>query len=270
MPDNKNKIGDFCSRITISPGLARTVLIISVLAAGIILSLMRYAAKDETGFLIEAATMSDCILEGRWFGNEAVGWHGFIFKIPAAVLFTIFGRSVFLATFTNIIIAAFTCWLCFGILRKLLNSTAWAFAGTWLVITSYHFVLSLPTFLRDIPVLFTVLLLISAIINKRNRWIIGLCMLLILDAKEGVFFALAPGFVVWVVLDELCSRAQHSVPRTPNPGPRITDHGSRITDHGSRLTTHDSRATGHGSRITAHVPRPTVLGLRASSARLLA
>jgi len=125
MLDNNNKISDFCSSLKISPEMTRTALIIFVLAVGVTLSLMRYAAKDETGFLIEAATMSDCMLEGRWFGDEAVGWHGFLFKIPAAVLFTIFGRSIFLATFTNVLIAALTCWLCFDILRKLLKSTAW-------------------------------------------------------------------------------------------------------------------------------------------------
>ena len=136
--------------------MARSILIILVLATGLTLSFMRYAAKDETGFLIEAATMSDCIHEGRWFGNEAVGWHGFLFKTPAALLFTVFGRSVFLATLTNIIIAALTCWLCFSLLRKVLKSTVWAFAGTWLVITTYHFLICLPTFLRDIPAMFAV------------------------------------------------------------------------------------------------------------------
>ena len=203
---NQNKNGTFDSVLNLSPKIMRLTLIIFVLVVGVTLSLMRYSVKDETGFLIEAATMSDCMLEGRWFGNEAVGWHGFIFKIPAAILFTIFGRSIFIATLTNVIFGALTCWLCFGILRKLLKSTEWAFACTWLVITTFHFVLSLPTFLRDIPVMFAVLLLISAIINKRNKWLIGLCMMLILDAKEGVFFAFAPGFCMWVVLSELCSR----------------------------------------------------------------
>ncbi|MCK5852850.1 hypothetical protein KAH27_07450, partial [bacterium] len=277
MLNHKNKFSTFCSSLKISPEMARTALIIFILVVGVTFSLMRYAAKDETGFLIEAATMSDCMLEGRWFGDEAVGWHGFLFKIPAAVLFTIFGRSIFLATFTNVIIAALTCWLCFGILRKVLKSTVWAFAGTWLVITTYHFVLSLPTFLRDIPVMFAVLLLLSAIINKRNKWLIGLCMMLILDAKEGVFFAFAPGFVLWVVLSELCSRWERSesvirdpwsVVRNSNSDPggvkNSTGQGNRglKTDAeegtvGSKQFAVSSRQlTGRGSRTSDLALRP--------------
>ena len=262
MINNKQKKNRSAYHSIISPRMLRNTLIIFVVAAGIALSLMRYAAKDETGFLIEAATMSDCLLEGRWFGNEAVGWHGFIFKIPAAILFTIFGRSIFLATLTNIIIAALSCWLCFNLLRKVLKSTVWAFAGTWLVITTYHFIICLPTFLRDIPVMFTVLLLLHAIINKSNKWIIGLCMLLILDAKEGVFFALVPGFVIWVIISELCSRREGGktvVSRTEDREQRTEDREPR-TEDGEPSTKHQVPSTKHQALSTKNfLPREVLL-----------
>ncbi len=216
MTDNKNKFINFFSWLKMSPGTARTILIISVLAAGLILSLMRDARRDETRYLHDVATMADYISHGEWFGNEDVGWHGFILKVPTAILFLIFGKSVFIATLTTLVFALLSCWLAFRILKQLLKSDWWALAGIWLIVTNYHFVLSVPTLLREIPFLFVSLLFFDSIINKRNKWVIGLLLLLILDTKEGVFFAFAPPFVVWVALEEWFLKLECRGLRTEN------------------------------------------------------
>jgi hypothetical protein len=103
---------------------------------------------------------------------------------------------------TTVLLAAVCCRLCFTLCRKLLGSDAWALAATWLVVTNYHAVLTTPTFLRDIPALFAVLVLLHAVVRGSPRWTLGLCFLLVLDAKEYLFFMFAPAYVAWVLLSE--------------------------------------------------------------------
>ena len=177
-------------------------LIALTLIGGAILSHFRVAVRDETYYLREAATMADCFRQGRWIGNEAVGLHGFLFKIPAALLFLVFGTSVYAATLVTVLIAALAAWLCFRVLRTLLQSDAWALAGTWMLITNFAFLRLTPTFNRDLPALFALLLLLDAILHRRSRWIIGLLLLLLFDAKEYLCFMVLPWFGLWVVFDE--------------------------------------------------------------------
>lgn len=183
-------------------GAGQYVLPVLALGLGMVLALFRNAIKDETIYLNDAAWMAECLRQGHWFGNEGVGLHGFIFKLPAALLFLCFGRSVFLATVTTVAMGAMAIWLTQRVLLRMLGSLKLAFAGTWLVLTAYHFVQCLPTFMRDIPALLAVLLLIEATVCRRGRWWVGFLLMLILDAKETTFFMIAPAFAVWVVLDE--------------------------------------------------------------------
>ena len=182
-----------------------------VCVGGVMLGLLRDASGDETIYLRDAAVMADCLRHGQWFGNEAVGTHGFIFKLPVALLFLITGNSIFVATLTTILLASASVWLCFRAFKKIIGREEWALVGTWLVVTNYHFVLSTPTFLREMPALFSVLLLLNAMMDRRGRWIIGVVLLLILDAKEYVFFVLAPACLVWIVADEWRKRARGSL-----------------------------------------------------------
>jgi hypothetical protein len=178
------------------------LLMLATAVAGVGLSFMRDAHKDETIYLREAAIMADCLREGAWFGNEAVGLHGFIAKIPAALLFLAFGKSVFAATFVTVLMAVVCCKLCFDLLRKIVASDRWALAGTVLMLANFQFLRLLPTFNRDIPVLLALLWFLRAVLAGRNRWVIGMLLLLILDCKEYLFFMILPAFAFWVILDE--------------------------------------------------------------------
>lgn len=182
---------------------AGPMLACAVLLAGAALSLMRAASADETIYLRDAVIMADCMREGEWFGNEAVGLHGWVMKLPAALLFLLFGRSVTAATLVTVMFAAAASWMCYRLARRVLGSDSWAAACTFMVITNYHFVQTTPTFLRDIPAMLAVLLFVDAVLHRRSRWVLGLLMLLLLDAKEYVFYILAPAFLVWVVVDEI-------------------------------------------------------------------
>ncbi|MBN1558259.1 MAG: hypothetical protein JW951_08950 [Lentisphaerae bacterium] len=185
-------------------GLA--ALVLGTLLLGLGLALMRDARKDETLYLRETAIMADCLREGRWFGNEAVGVHGFLFKLPAALLFLGFGKSVYAATLVNVGLAALAVWLCFRLLRGVTGSSAWALAGACLLAGNFQFVRLMPTFTRDIPALAAVLLFLDGLLRRRNRWVMGMLLLLVLDAKEYLFFMLLPGYGLWILCDAWARR----------------------------------------------------------------
>lgn len=180
------------------------LLIVGTLLAGVLLSFPRDAKQDEALYIHETAIMADCLRAGHWFGNESVGLHGFLFKIPAALVFLVVGPSVFAATLVTVALGGVAAWLGFRFLRQLLGDDAWALAGTWLLITNFQFLRLIPTFNRDIPALVAFLLFMDAVLSCRNRWVVGLCLLLVLDAKEYLFFMAAPAVVIWVVWEE-CS-----------------------------------------------------------------
>ena len=71
-----------------------------------------------------------------------------------------------------------------------------------LLVTNYNFMISTPTFLREIPVLLAFLIFIYTVITCKNRWITGLSLMLVLDAKEHVFFMILPGYLLWVLWEE--------------------------------------------------------------------
>jgi hypothetical protein len=196
-----------------SPGGSRrwvVALALFTLALGLTLAVFRDARKDETLYLREAATMADCLREGRWFGNEAVGVHGFAFKLPAALLFLAVGNSVYAATAVTAVLATLCALLAFRVLRKILNSGPWALLGTWMLVTNFQFILLTPTFNRDIPALLSMLLLIDALLQRRSRWHIGLVLLLILDTKEYMFFMCLPAIGPWIVVEEWMHRGGRS------------------------------------------------------------
>ena len=186
------------------------LLTVLVVAWSLVLCFMRAVAGDEHIYLHEVVTMVDCLRRGVWFGNEAVGLHGFIFKLPAALLLLVFKDSIMAATLTTVALAGAACWLCLEVLRSVTRSSMIALLGAWLVVTNYHFVMTAPTFMRDIPALFAALLLVYGMIRGWNRWALGLCFMLLLDAKEYVCFLFIPAFLLWIVFDEMFGAGQRS------------------------------------------------------------
>jgi len=182
-------------------------LIVATLAYGAVMSLFRDARKDESIYLNESAIMADCLRAGAWFGNEAVGVHGFLSKLPGAFLFMAAGKSVYGATLVNVILAAVCVWLCFRLLRRLLASEAWALIGSAVMALNFQFLRLTPTYNRDIAALLCVLLFLDALWRRRNRWLLGILLMLILDTKEYIFFITVPAFGVWVLVDEFSDPA---------------------------------------------------------------
>ena len=168
----------------------------------LIMSFFRFALYDELLYLRETVLMSELLKSGVWFGDYGVGIHGFLFKLPVALIYLITGPSVFVATFFHVILATLSAWLFFRILKDNLNLKAWSLTGLLLLVVNYSFVSWAITFHRETPSLFAILLFLRLFLNKKSNLLLGLSLLLVLDAKEYVFFIIAPAFMLWLIYFE--------------------------------------------------------------------
>ena len=88
----------------------------------VVLSLFRDAIKDETIYLRETMIIAELLKKGVWIGDYGVGLHGFLLKMPMALLFIILGKpSVFAATLFTIIISISSVWIFYKIAEKYFN-----------------------------------------------------------------------------------------------------------------------------------------------------
>ncbi|OVE76437.1 hypothetical protein BVX97_00955 [bacterium E08(2017)] len=183
-----------------------------VLVVGIVRALLfRSVKNDESYYLHEVAVMGDCLRQWQWFGSEAVGMHGFIFKLPAALLDVIFGHSVIGPTIINSVYCAISVYLLYRLSKKILESGVWAILVSCILASNYYFVWTGARFLREPAAVLSVLMFLHFVIAGKNKWLVGLALLLVLDAREYVFFLLFPAYVIWVGLDEYSSREGRSV-----------------------------------------------------------
>lgn len=163
------------------------------------LSFFRNASLDENIYISDSVTISNLIQSGEWIGNYGVGMHGFLSKFLLGMVFIVTGPSVFVATLMNIVFGTFSGVIFYKILSKYFNlSKIYSILGITLLFSSYQFLTYIPTFYVDIIALFALLLTLDFVLGKRSKWLIGLSLLLLLDAKEHVFFTVAPAFVIWL------------------------------------------------------------------------
>ncbi|MDD2224785.1 MAG: hypothetical protein PHP97_01335 [Candidatus Shapirobacteria bacterium] len=161
----------------------------------------RDTVEDETEYIKEALVLSDCIRHGQWFGNYSVGLHGFLLKIPAAIIFMFSGPNIFLIRSINVIFSLANCILFYKILdSKKINLSKYKFIGVILFISSFQFLTTTPTFIKESSLLFFILLFIYELLNKKRFWLLGLFLLLIFDAKEYVAFVISPAIGLWLII----------------------------------------------------------------------
>ena len=167
------------------------------------LSFFRDSLVDENIYIGEAVTISTLLKSGMWIGNYGVGLHGFLSKLLVGIIYIFAGPSVFVATLVNILFGLFSGVIFFKILRRNFNfRLIYSLLGATLLFYSYQFLMYVPTFYRDIGALFFVLLILESILSKRSEWLSGIYLLLLLDAKEHVFFSLLPALGIWVLIKE--------------------------------------------------------------------
>ncbi|KKP77942.1 MAG: hypothetical protein UR73_C0007G0027, partial [candidate division WS6 bacterium GW2011_GWF1_35_23] len=169
----------------------------------LVLGLLRDSLVDENIYIGEAVTISTLLKDGMWIGNYGVGLHGFLSKLLVGIIYIFTGPSVFVATLVNIFFGLFSGVIFFKTLRKNFNfRLMYSLLGVTLLFCSYQFLMYVPTFYRDIGALFFVLLILESILSKRSEWLSGIYLLLLLDAKEHVFFSLLPALGIWILIKE--------------------------------------------------------------------
>ncbi len=178
------------------------ILLILAFLFGISMLFFKNATLDDDLYLRETMIMAEVLKQGEWIGNYAVGIHGFLFKLPVAFLFFITGSSLIVASIFNIFLGVFSLYLFYLILKKLFSSELWALSGTLLLFTNFQFILNFPTYMREIPSVFCLLLVIYCILFKKSRWLLGFSLLLLLDAKEYVMMMIAPGILLYLFFSE--------------------------------------------------------------------
>lgn len=178
------------------------ILIVVCFILGLLSLKFQNTVLDDDLYLFETNIITHCIKNLQWYGRYAVGVHGSLFKLPVALIFLLTGPSLTLATIYNIILACMTLYVFYTVLNKIFPKTIFPLLGTVLFFTTFQFILNYVTYMREIPAVLSFLLLINAVYEKKSYWIIGLLLLLVMEAKELVFFMIAPGFVVGVLINE--------------------------------------------------------------------
>lgn len=167
------------------------------------LSFLRDSLVDENIYIGEAVTIANVLKNGEWIGNYGVGLHGFLSKLVVGVVYIFTGPSVFVPTLLNILFSLFSGVVFYKILSKNFKlSLIYSLLGVTLLFCNYQFLMYTPTFYRDIGALFFILLILESVLSKRSQWITGIYLLLLLDAKEHVFFSVLPALGIWILIKE--------------------------------------------------------------------
>jgi len=189
------------------------ILILLCLIFGLSSLLFRNATLDDDLYLWETNIMAQALSSGQWIGDYGVGTHGFLFKLPVALIFLLTGPSLEIATVWNVILACASLYIFYLILKKYFKKESIALGGVFLLLTSFQFFLHIPTYMREIPVIFSLLLFIYLILNKKSYWLAGLSLLLIFDAKEYVAVMILPGIFFYILWKEKGTTFWESVKR---------------------------------------------------------
>ena len=202
-----NKILDFVKKNYLFVGfLIGYILVLCFFA------FFRDMVNDSFLYFHETYLMSEVIKSGEWIGPYGVGVHGFLFKIPPALVFLLTGPSVWVVTIYHIILAGIVVFLMYRLATQVLKNKNYGLLATIILVSNFHFFLSPITYLREVPSILVVLLLLGYIIRKdrKHNLVLGLLFLLLLDVKEYVFAIFAVFYVIWMFID---SKEEKFLPR---------------------------------------------------------
>lgn len=190
-------MGNFLKKFNID--ILFYIILISFFVLSVFLSTYRDVIRDEAIYLHETFLMSELIKNGIWFGDYGVGLHGFLFKLPPALVFLFTGPSIAVVTFYNIVLACIAAFLFYKFFKEAFGWRYKAILALGILMANFHFILTTPTYLREMPSLIVIALLLYGIFKNWKPWVLGIIFLLLLDAKEYLFFMFGLGYFIWVV-----------------------------------------------------------------------
>ena len=175
-------------------------LALIILIVGSVTIFLSNPLPDEKTYLYETSIISDILKEGKWFGNDAVGTHGFLTKIPLSLLFILTGPSYIIAAFYGLFFSILSIFILHKINSFVIKDNVYSALATSLFVFSFQFFKAYNTYLRDMFVLYFLLLFIYLLIVKKEKiWIISIVYLLILDSKEYISIILFPTILIFFV-----------------------------------------------------------------------
>lgn len=179
------------------------VLLMGYVAVLCFFAFFRDMMNDEFLYFNETYLISELFKAGEWIGAYGVGVHGFLFKIPPALIFLLTGPSVTVVTVYHIILAVLVAILSYKLFSHVLKEKTYGILATAILLSNFHFFLTPTTYLREVPSILVVLILLNHIIRKgrEKNFILSLLFLLLLDVKEYVFVIFALFYVVWLFID---------------------------------------------------------------------
>jgi hypothetical protein len=178
-----------------------TSIVVYFALLGVVLSFFTNTLPDETKYLHETKIIADCFSNYEWFGNEAVGTHGFLFKIPVALLFTVFGTSYFIAEIFNLLLVVISIIILYKICFIIFDNNFWTSLSVFMFFSSYQSIKVFASYTREFPALLALLIFFFLIIQRKNYFFIGLAFLLVHDAKEYVSFIFSIPLIAWIIVD---------------------------------------------------------------------
>lgn len=166
-------------------------------------SSFRDMVADEALYFHETYLLSELFRSGTWLGPYGVGIHGFLFKIPPALVFLLTGPSVEVVTIYNILLTLLVVIVSFKLFSNILKNKTYGILSSILLLTNFHFFTSSITYLREVPSILVILLLLNHIIQKgkEKNIILSILFLLLLDVKEYIFAVFVLFYVIWLFID---------------------------------------------------------------------
>lgn len=160
----------------------------------------RYPQNDELVYLHGTTVTTESIRNLSFITNPIdAGWHGFLLKLPPAIIFLISGPIALIPTLFNVLLGALSIYFFYFILLHFLKSKHWSALGTIMFACTYRMIFEAPTFLHDVPSVFAVIILLYFIIKNKKLFWISFGLLLVINAKGYVFFMIIPSIVAWVM-----------------------------------------------------------------------
>lgn len=185
----------------LNPDILFVIFLIAYIVILFGLSFFRDMVRDETLYFQETYLISELFKTGKWIGDYGVGIHGFLFKIPPALIFMLTGPSIWVVTIYHILLTIFVAFLAYKFFTLILKNKFWGVLATGFLLSNFHFVLSAATYLREIPSMIVIFLFLLSFLKKKKDYIIGLIFLLLLDTKEYIFLIFGLVYFIWLFID---------------------------------------------------------------------
>lgn len=180
------------------------LLILIMLIIGIFnLSHRGWPENNSSYYLNETMIIADSLRNFEWFGNEAVALHGFLWKLPLAIIFIFTGPSYLISGFYVLVLYIFAIHFFYKFSFSLLNNRYYSFLVVLLVITNYQVLTFIKHYGPDSFVFFAVSVFSYCFIKYKNIFVRSFLFLFLIEMKEYIGLIALGSYLAYLVLFEI-------------------------------------------------------------------